>query len=94
MNAVSPMGVPDEGLTQTQEIKTNFKGDEGAVIHEVDEEHQADELSQNRHSIMKGAIGLNKSQDGTNLAGVQDTQQNFTKDERIEKSRDDSQSEI
>ena len=52
---------------------------------------------------MKGAIGVNKSHESdtsalkvgdSKPATVQDTQQHFTKDERIERSGGDSQSEI
>ena len=70
MHASSPLDISrPEGALQTQELKTTFK-DEGAVIHEVDEENNPEEPSDaNRHSILK-AEKEGQSQPASNEASA------------------------
>ena len=88
----------------TQEIK-GYPPNESGVIQEVDEEQNPEEQSSaNRHSILKGekannAAGSKENGDeggvrsSKNSKGAHGTKKNFNKDERIQKSMDDTESQ-
>jgi len=89
LTSTSPLEVATDGNLATQEIKAAFVG-EGAVIHEVDEENNPEDLSEaQRHSILKGEKGRNGSmRSSKNSKGAHGTKKNFNRDERIKKSMD------
>ena len=89
MNSTSPLEVATDGNLATQEIKAAFVG-EGAVIQEVDEENNPEDLSEaQRHSILKGEKGRADSlRSSKNSKGAHGTKKNFNRDERIKKSMD------